>query len=123
MKRTYSHIELGERHKIARCRMAGLSIEIIAQKVGRHRSTIFREIKRNMFVDKIVRNLSGYYCVTAHDMGCGREAVASATKFTWRTRLARRVTSVPRSRRSIGYPLLTLDRRTAPIPSEQGASR
>ena len=68
MKRSYSHIDLDERRKIARWRMAGLSVEIIAQKLGRHRSTIFREIKRNMFVDKVVRDLSGY------DMACGRRA-------------------------------------------------
>lgn len=70
-RRTYSHIDLDERRKIARWRMAGLSVEIIAQKLGRHRSTIFREIKRNMFADKVVQDLSGYYCVTAHDMACG----------------------------------------------------
>jgi IS30 family transposase len=74
MRRTYSHIGLDERRKIARWRMAGLSIEIIAEKLGRHRSTIFREIKRNMFVDKVVPDLNGYYCVTAHGMACERRA-------------------------------------------------
>ena len=54
MNRTYSHLDLDERRKIARWRMAGLGIGIIAEKLGRHRSTIFREIKRNMFVDKVV---------------------------------------------------------------------
>jgi IS30 family transposase len=72
MERTYSHIDLDERRKIARWRTAGLSVEVIAEKLGRHRSTIFREIKRNMFVDKVVPDLSGYYCVTAHDMACER---------------------------------------------------
>ncbi len=70
MERTYSHIDLDERCKIARWRTAGLSVEVIAEKLGRHRSTIFREIKRNMFVDKVVSDLSGYYCVTAHSMAC-----------------------------------------------------
>ncbi|KQW26328.1 transposase [Rhizobium sp. Root274] len=74
MERTYSHIDLDERRKIARWRTAGLSVEVIAEKLGRHRSTIFREIKRNMFVDKAVPDLSGYYCVTAHDMACERRA-------------------------------------------------
>lgn len=72
MERTYSHIDLDERRKIARWRTAGLSVEVIAEKLGRHRSTIFREIKRNMFVDKVVPDLSGYYCVTAHSMACER---------------------------------------------------
>jgi IS30 family transposase len=68
MERTYSHIDLDERRKIARWRMADLSVGIIAEKLGRHRSTIFREIKRNTFVDKVVPDINGYYCVTAHDM-------------------------------------------------------
>lgn len=37
MKRTYAHIDLDERRKIARWRLAGLSVEIIAEKGGRHR--------------------------------------------------------------------------------------
>ena len=68
MKRTYSHIDMDERRKIARWRTAGLTVDIIAEKLGRHRSTIFREIRRNMFIDDAVPNLNGYYCVTAHDM-------------------------------------------------------
>lgn len=68
MKRTYSHIDMDERRKIARWRTAGLTVDIIGEKLGRHRSTIFREIRRNMFIDDAVPNLNGYYCVTAHDM-------------------------------------------------------
>lgn len=54
MEHTYSHIDLDERRRIARWRAAGLSVEVIAEKLGRHRSTIFRELKRNTFVDKSV---------------------------------------------------------------------
>ncbi|NSZ76959.1 IS30 family transposase (plasmid) [Agrobacterium tumefaciens] len=74
MERSYSHIDLDERRKIARWRTAGLSVGAIAEQLGRHRSTIFREIKRNTFVDKVVPDLTGYYCVTAHDMSCERRA-------------------------------------------------
>jgi IS30 family transposase len=74
MERTYSHIDLDERRKIARWRTVGLSVEVIAEKLGRHRSTIFREIKRNTFVDKVVPDLIGYYCVVAHEMACERRA-------------------------------------------------
>lgn len=74
MKRTYSHIDMDERRKIARWRIAGLTVGIIAEKLGRHRSTIFREIQRNMFIDEVVPDLNGYYCVTAHDMACERRA-------------------------------------------------
>jgi IS30 family transposase len=51
VKRTYSHIDMDERRKIACWRTAGLSIEWIAEKIERHRSTIFHEIKRNGFAD------------------------------------------------------------------------
>ena len=70
MKRTYSHIDLNERRRIARWRHAGLSIDTIAEKLGRHRSTIFREVRRNVYIDKEWPELSGYHCVTAHDMAC-----------------------------------------------------
>jgi len=74
MKRAYSHMDIDERRRIARWRTVGLSVEVIAEKLGRHRSTVFREIKRNTFVDKDCPDLSGYYCVTAHGMACDRRA-------------------------------------------------
>jgi len=54
MKHTYAHIDLDERPKIARWRMIGLSVGIIAEKFGRHHSTIFRELKSTVFVDAVV---------------------------------------------------------------------
>jgi IS30 family transposase len=74
MTRTYSQIDMDERRRIARWRMAGISIEIIAEKLGRHRSTIFREIKRNTLVDPQMPDLNGYYCVTANDLARERRA-------------------------------------------------
>jgi IS30 family transposase len=41
-------------------------------RAHQNRSTIFRELKRNTFVDKLIPDLNGYYCVTAHDMACER---------------------------------------------------
>ncbi|WP_175499078.1 helix-turn-helix domain-containing protein [Phyllobacterium sp. CL33Tsu] len=38
-----------ERRKIERWRSAKISVDIIVEKLGRHRSTIFRELKRNAF--------------------------------------------------------------------------
>ena len=35
----------------------GLEPKVIAEKLGRHRSTIFREIKRNTFVEEVVPDL------------------------------------------------------------------
>src|SRR5690606_5910136 len=66
MKRTYSQIDLDERRKIERWRHAGVSVEIIAEKLGRHRSTIFRELKRNAFEDAEMPELGGYFCVAAN---------------------------------------------------------
>ncbi|WP_129160447.1 IS30 family transposase, partial [Bosea sp. Tri-44] len=68
MQRTYSQIDLTERRKLAGWRGMGLSVDVIAEKLGRHRSTIFRELRRNAFIDKEWPELDGYHCVTAHDM-------------------------------------------------------
>lgn len=74
MRRTYSQIDMDERRRIARWRAAGLSATVIAEKLGRHRSTIFRELKRNAFEDPQMPDLSGYYCVTANEMARERRA-------------------------------------------------
>ena len=37
MKRTYSQIDMDERRKIARWRMAGISVDVIAEKLHRDR--------------------------------------------------------------------------------------
>lgn len=50
MKRTYSHIDLNEHRKIARWRMAGLSVDVIAEKLGRHRSMVSRKIIFSLFL-------------------------------------------------------------------------
>ncbi len=74
MKRTYSQIGMDERRKIARWRTAGISVDVIAEKLGRHRSTIFRELRRNAFTDSQMPDLNGYYCVTANDIARERRA-------------------------------------------------
>jgi IS30 family transposase len=65
---------MDERRKIARWRMAGICVEVIAEKLGRHRSTIFRELRRNTFEDQKMPDLNGYYCVTANSMARERRA-------------------------------------------------
>ncbi len=74
MKRTYSQIDMDERRKIARWRTAGISVDVIAEKLRRHRSTIFRELRRNTFEDREMPDLNGYYCVMANDMARERRA-------------------------------------------------
>ncbi len=65
MKRTYSQLDLDERRKIERWHHAGMAVDTIAEKLGRHRSTIFRELARNRFEDHEMPDLTGYFCVTA----------------------------------------------------------
>ena len=69
MDRTYSHIDLDERRKIARWRTAKLFVDVIAERLGRHRSTIFRELKRNQFHDDEIKDLNGFYFTIA-DQKC-----------------------------------------------------
>ncbi|MGO7718901.1 helix-turn-helix domain-containing protein, partial [Rhizobium johnstonii] len=52
MTRTYSQIDMEERRKIALWHTAGISVEMIAEKLHRHLSTIFRELRRNTFEDR-----------------------------------------------------------------------
>ncbi|ESW64911.1 hypothetical protein X772_35670 [Mesorhizobium sp. LSJC280B00] len=64
MKCSYSQINLDEHRTIERWRQAGVSVDTIAEKLGRHRSTIFRQIARNKFEDREMPDLTGYFCVT-----------------------------------------------------------
>lgn len=66
MKHTYSQLDLDERRKIERWHRAGVPVDVIAEKLDRHRSTIFREIARNKFDDAEMPELIGYFCVAAH---------------------------------------------------------
>lgn len=65
MKRTYSHLDLDERRMIERWHHAGVAVDTIAEKLGRHRSTIFRELARNRFEDHAMPDLTGYFCINA----------------------------------------------------------
>ena len=44
---TYNQLTLEERYTISRLRMSGVGVAGIAQVLGRHRSTIHREVVRN----------------------------------------------------------------------------
>ncbi len=60
----YTHLSLAERREIARMHAAKIPISVIADRLQRHRSTIYREIKRNWVHDEepLYR---GYYHVAA----------------------------------------------------------
>ena len=72
MKVRFSHLSLSERRKIERWRQTKLSPDEMARKLGRHRSTIFRELRRNHFHDSEIPKLSGYWCVVAQGYSDGR---------------------------------------------------
>ena len=74
MSLCYSQLTLSDRRRLYQLKERKLPIGEIARQLGRHRSTIFRELKRNMFVDRQMPDLSGYYCVTANGMACERRA-------------------------------------------------
>lgn len=61
----YRHFDLDERRKLFRLLGAAMPILAIARELGRHRSTIYREINRNLFRD--VRAYRGYFPLTAED--------------------------------------------------------
>jgi IS30 family transposase len=63
--RAYRQLTFEERRVIFRLVQAKISIGGIADRLGRHRSTIYREIGRNEFRE--VKLYRGYYPVTAHD--------------------------------------------------------
>lgn len=69
-----AHRELGlrERRTIEDMLHAKLSVDRIATEIGRHRSTVYREIKRNRFVDDELPELNGYYGMTAQKSAVDR---------------------------------------------------
>lgn len=67
MKISYNHLSYPERRKIERWRHARMSATEIARRLGRHRSTVFRELRRNHYHDAEIRELTGYYGLLAHE--------------------------------------------------------
>jgi len=62
----YDHLTLDERRQIFHLREARQPIGLIAAQLGRHRSTIYRELRRNFFRGE-GRDWRGYFPVTAND--------------------------------------------------------
>jgi len=74
MPRSYVHLSLEDRRKIARWHDARMPVLEIAARLGRHRATIHRELKRNRFVDAELQDLSGYYALNAQSKAEARRA-------------------------------------------------
>jgi transposase, IS30 family len=63
----YGHLTLVERRLIFRLWEAKADIRQIAERLGRHRSTIYREVRRNWYDDTEAPRMSGYFPTVAHD--------------------------------------------------------
>ena len=61
MKMAHTELCLRERRTIEDMLNAKMSVDKIAAEIGRHRSTVFREIKRNHFSDESMPKHDGYY--------------------------------------------------------------
>ena len=67
MARTYRHLDLDERRTLFRLVEARRPVGEIAERLGRHPSTIYRELGRNRFRDGD-RGFCGYFPLNAQDL-------------------------------------------------------
>lgn len=70
----HTELDLRERRAIEDMLTAKVPMSKIATEIGRHRSTIYREIKRNGFEDNELPYLDGYYGVNAQKSAEARRA-------------------------------------------------
>ena len=70
----HTELDLRERRTIEDMLNAQISVREIAAEIGRHVSTIYREIKRNHYDDKELPELNGYYGVVAQRTASQRRA-------------------------------------------------
>jgi IS30 family transposase len=65
MKRCYEQLSLEERRKTETWRAAKVSVDVIAERLGRNRSTIFQELRRTHFKEAEMPKVVGYFGVVA----------------------------------------------------------
>jgi IS30 family transposase len=68
MSRCYSQLTLADRRRLHQLVAAKVPVNEMARQLGRHRSTIYREIKRNTFHDRELPEYDGYYSTVAQDI-------------------------------------------------------
>jgi IS30 family transposase len=61
MSRCYTQITLADRRRVHQLVAAKVPVNEMALQLGRHRSTIYREIKRNTFHDRELPEYDGSY--------------------------------------------------------------
>ncbi len=72
MSRCYSRLTLADRRRLHHLVAAKAPVNEMARQLGRHRSTIYREITRNTFRDRELPDYDGYYSTVAHDISRDR---------------------------------------------------
>ena len=70
----HTELDLRERRAIEDMLNAKVPVGKIAAEIGRHRSTVYREIGRNHFTDEELPYLSGYYGMNAQKYASNRRA-------------------------------------------------
>ncbi|GAW36523.1 hypothetical protein RA2_03594 [Roseovarius sp. A-2] len=70
----HTEMDLCERRVIEDMLNAKMPIRRIAAELGRHRSTVYREIKRNAISDEELPELNGYYGMVAQKEALARRA-------------------------------------------------
>ena len=70
----HTELDLRERRTIEDMLNAKVPVSKIAAEIGRHRSTVYREIKRNYFNDEELPYLNGYYGMVAQREASKRRA-------------------------------------------------
>ena len=70
----HTELNLRERRTIEDMLNAKIPVREIAAEIGRHVSTIYRDIKRNRYADEDLPELNGYYGVVAQRAAVQRRA-------------------------------------------------
>ena len=70
----HRELNLRERRVIEDMLNAKIPVRAIATQIGRHVSTVYRDIKRNGYADEKLPELSGYYGVVAQRTATQRRA-------------------------------------------------
>ncbi|WP_424934448.1 IS30 family transposase [Amaricoccus macauensis] len=68
----HRELTLEERRQIEKMLIVKTPISVIAVRLGRHRSSIYREIQRNRYEDTELPNLNGYYGLLAQKTAAER---------------------------------------------------
>lgn len=69
---THTELSLRERRAIEDMLNAKIPVCKIASEIGRHRATVYREIKRNRYIDEELPKLNGYYGMNAQRSATNR---------------------------------------------------